>query len=247
VVEEVKKCIVLIEDAYRRLGITEYRYRLSLHDPKDTEKYVRNPGLWKQAEDELRRVFAELDLPYIEGVGEAAFYGPKIDIQLRNVLGREETVSTVQVDRHLPERFELEFIGEDSKVHRPVMIHRGYLSTMERLVSFLIEHYAGAFPLWLAPEQLRILPIADRHTVWCEELKTALAAAGFRVTVDGRSEKTGKKVAEAQVAKIPYMLVVGDRDIEAGNVSVRSREQGDLGPRPIAQLIADLKAEIAAV
>jgi threonyl-tRNA synthetase len=242
--EEVKRSILLIEDAYRTLGITEYRYRLSLHDPKNTEKYVDNPAMWEKAEGELREVFEELNLPYFEGLGEAAFYGPKIDIQLKNVLGREETVSTVQVDRHLPNQFELTYIGDDSKPHRPVMIHRGYLSTMERMISFLIEHYAGAFPTWLAPEQVRFLPIADRHIEWCEALKQRMVEMGIRATVDGRSEKTGKKVAEGQVAKIPYMLIVGDRDIQAGNVSVRQREKGDLGPRPVEEFLADLKAEI---
>ena len=241
--DEVKAAILMIEDAYRRLGITEYRYRLSLHDPKNTEKYVDNPELWSKAEGELREVFAELDMPYYEGVGEAAFYGPKIDIQLKNVLGREETVSTVQVDRHLPNQFELEFIGEDGKRHRPVMIHRGYLSTMERMISFLIEHYAGAFPVWLAPEQVRILSIADRHNEWCEALAKRMNALGLRVKVDARSEKTGKKIAEAQIRKIPYMLIVGDRDIENGTVSVRVREKGDIGPRPVDEFIADLKAE----
>jgi threonyl-tRNA synthetase len=236
----------MIEDAYRRLGITEYRYRLSLHDPKNTEKYVDNPGLWEKAEGELREVFEELNLPYYEGVGEAAFYGPKVDIQLRNVLGREETVSTVQVDRHLPNQFGLEYIGEDSQGHRPVMIHRGYLSTMERMIAFLIEHYAGAFPTWLAPEQVRVLPIADRHIEWCEAFKQRLIEAGVRATVDTRSEKTGKKIAEAQVAKVPYMLVIGDRDIENGNVAVRQRERGDLGPKPVDAFIAELLAEISA-
>lgn len=244
--DEVKRGVLMIEDAYRRLGITEYRYRLSLHDPKNTEKYVDNPGLWEKAEGELREVFEELGLPYYEGVGEAAFYGPKVDIQLRNVLGREETVSTVQVDRHLPNQFGLEYIGEDSKGHRPVMIHRGYLSTMERMIAFLIEHYAGAFPTWLAPEQVRLLPIADRHIEWCEGFKKRLVEAGVRASVDTRSEKTGKKIAEAQVAKIPYMLVIGDRDIENGTVAVRQRERGDLGPKPQDAFVADLLAEIAA-
>lgn len=244
VMEEVKRSILLIDESYRTLGITEYRYRLSLHDPNDTEKYVNDPAMWEKAEGELREVFAELELPYFEGVGEAAFYGPKIDIQLKNVLGREETVSTVQVDRHLPKKFELEYIGDDSKPHRPVMIHRGYLSTMERMISFLIEHFAGAFPTWLAPEQVRFLPIADRHAEWCEQWAKQMTDMGIRVTVDSRSEKTGKKVAEAQLAKIPYMLVVGDRDINAGNVSVRHREKGDLGPRPIEQFLSDLKTEI---
>ncbi len=244
--DEIKKSVLMIEDAYRRLGVTEYRYRLSLHDPKNSEKYVDNPAMWEKAENELREVFAELNLPYYEGFGEAAFYGPKVDIQLRNVLGREETVSTVQVDRHLPNQFGLEYIGEDSKGHRPVMIHRGYLSTMERMIAFLIEHYAGAFPTWLAPEQVRILPIADRHIEWCEGFKQRLIEAGVRATVDTRSEKTGKKIAEAQVAKVPYMLVIGDRDIENGNVAVRQRERGDLGPKPIDAFIAELLAEINA-
>ena len=244
--DEIKKSVLLIEDAYRRLGVSEYRYRLSLHDPTNTEKYVQNPAMWEQAENELREVFGELNLPYYEGVGEAAFYGPKVDIQLRNVLGREETVSTVQVDRHLPNQFALEYVGEDSKAHRPVMIHRGYLSTMERMIAFLIEHYAGAFPTWLAPEQVRLLPIADRHIPWCNDFKQRLVEAGVRASVDTRSEKTGKKIAEAQVAKIPYMLIVGDRDIENGNVAVRQRERGDLGPKPVETFVAELLAEIAA-
>jgi threonyl-tRNA synthetase len=242
--EEVKKSILLIEESYRRLGVTEYRYRLSLHDPADDEKYVKDPALWEKAEGELREVFEELGLPYFEGVGEAAFYGPKIDIQLKNVLGREETVSTVQVDRHLPKQFDLEYIGDDSRPHRPVMIHRGYLSTMERMISFLIEHYAGAFPTWLAAEQVRLLPIADRHTPWCEELKQRMLRLGFRAAVDARSEKTNRKVAEAQIAKVPYMLVVGDRDIQNGTVSVRERSRGDLGPRPVEEFLAALKNEV---
>ena len=241
--EEVKQCILLIEGAYRKLGITEYTYRLSLHDPKNKEKYVDNPGLWEQAEGELRAVFADLKLPYYEGVGEAAFYGPKIDIQLRNVLGREETVSTVQVDRHLPNQFGLEYIGEDGQAHRPVMIHRGYLETMERMVSFLIEHYAGAFPTWLAPVQAIVLPIADRHTEYANGVASKLREAGFRVDVDARNEKVGKKVAEASVQKIPYMLVVGDRDAAAGAVSVRQRGGVDLGALPLDEFLARLKSE----
>ncbi len=243
--EEVKQCILMIESAYRKLGITEYTYRLSLHDPKNTEKYVDNPGLWEQAEGELRAVFADLKLPYYEGLGEAAFYGPKIDIQLRNVLGREETVSTVQVDRHLPSQFNLEYIGEDGHAHRPVMIHRGYLSTMERLVSFLIEHYAGAFPTWLAPVQAVLLPIADRHREYADGVAATLRGAGFRVEVDARNEKVGKKVAEASVQKVPYMLVMGDRDAAAGNVSVRARGGEDLGGMPVQDFLARLREETA--
>ena len=246
VIEEVKNCILLIEDAYRKLGITEYNYRLSLHDPKNTEKYVDNPALWEKAEGELREVFEGLSLPYYEGIGEAAFYGPKIDIQLKNVLGREETVSTVQVDRHLPKQFALEYIADDGQVHQPVMIHRGYISTMERMVSFLIEHYAGAFPTWLAPVQAVVLSIADRHKEYAESVKTNLCAAGFRVEVDGRNEKLGKKIAEANAQKVPYMLVVGDRDVEAGNVSVRQRGGNDLGALSQEAFLNHLREEAKA-
>ncbi len=243
--EEVKQCILLVERAYRKLGITDYSYRLSLHDPHNTEKYVPNPALWEKAEGELREVFADLGLPYYEGVGEAAFYGPKIDIQLRNVLGKEETVSTVQVDRHLPNQFELEYIGEDGGTHRPVMIHRGVISTMERMVSFLIEHYAGAFPAWLAPVQVLLLPIADRHKEYAESVAARLREASFRVEVDARNEKVGKKIAEAETQKIPYMLVVGDRDAAAGSVSVRKRSAGDQGAVPLDSFIEQLRQETA--
>lgn len=245
VVEEVKKCILLVEATYKKLGITDYTYRLSLHDPKNTEKYVDNPALWEKAENELREVFQELGLPYYEGVGEAAFYGPKIDIQLRNVLGKEETVSTVQVDRHLPKQFGLEYIGEDGATHQPVMIHRGVISTMERMVAFLIEHYAGVFPTWLAPVQAIVLPIADRHKEYAQSVADMLKAQGFRVDVDARNEKVGKKIAEAETQKIPYMLVVGDRDAAAGNVSVRKHGGQDGGSLSREDFAAQLREETA--
>ena len=241
--EEVKQCVLLVEKAYRRLGITDYTYRLSLHDPANTEKYVDNPALWEKAEGELREVFAELGLPYYEALGEAAFYGPKIDIQLKNVLGKEETVSTVQVDRHLPKQFELHYIGEDSQTHQPVMIHRGVISTMERMVAFLIEHYAGAFPVWLAPVQAVVLPIVDRHKEYAETVQKTLSDAGFRVEVDARNEKVGKKVAEAETQKVPYMLVVGDRDAAAGTVSVRQRGGTDLGAVSLDDFLSRLREE----
>ena len=243
--EEVKACILMVETAYRKLGITDYSYRLSLHDPKDTEKYVPNPELWAKAEGELREVFDDLKLPYYEGVGEAAFYGPKIDIQLRNVLGKEETVSTVQVDRHLPNQFELEYTGEDGNKHRPVMIHRGVISTMERMVSFLIEHYGGVFPAWLAPVQALILPIADRHKEYAESVSSQLKDKGFRPEVDGRNESVRKKIAEAEVQKVPFMLVVGDRDAANGTVSVRRHGGTDLGAIPFADFLALLQGETA--
>ena len=241
--EEVKGCILMVEAAYRKLGITDYSYRLSLHDPKDTEKYVPNPELWSKAEGELREVFDDLKLPYYESVGEAAFYGPKIDIQLRNVLGKEETVSTVQVDRHLPNQFELEYTGEDGGRHRPVMIHRGVISTMERMVSFLIEHYGGVFPVWLAPVQAIILPIADRHKEYAESVAAQLKDRGFRPEVDGRNESVRKKIAEAEVQKVPFMLVVGDRDAANGTVSVRRHGGTDLGAILLGDFISLLQTE----
>ncbi len=245
VIEEVKGAVKLVEQAYRKLGITDYKYRLSLHDPTNKEKYVDNPSLWERAEAELRQVFVDLDLPYVEGLGDAAFYGPKIDIQLVNVLGKEETVSTIQVDRHLPEKFELEYNAEDSHPQQPVMIHRGVISTMERMVSFLIEHYAGAFPVWLAPVQAIILPIVDRHHEYANDVLAKLKAQGMRVEVDLRNEKIGKKIAEAETQKIPYMLVVGDRDAAAGNVSVRKHGEGDLGAIPLEGFIERVKEETA--
>jgi len=244
--EEVKSALLMVEAAYRKLGIGEYTYRLSLHDPKNTEKYVDNPGLWEQAEGELREVFGDLGLPFYEGLGEAAFYGPKIDIQLRNVLGREETVSTIQVDRHLPAQFGLEYIGEDSQPHQPVMIHRGYVSTMERLVAFLIEHYAGVFPTWLAPTQALVLPIADRHLEYANHVAATLRKEGFRVDVDKRNESVRKKIAAAETQKVPYMLVVGDRDAAAGTVSPRQHGGIDLGGMALAGFLAHLQQETAA-
>ncbi|BDI33834.1 threonine--tRNA ligase 1 [Capsulimonas corticalis] len=245
VVEEVKGCILMVEAAYRKLGITDYTYRLSLHDPNDKEKYVDNPELWERAEGELRDVFKDLGLPYYEAAGEAAFYGPKIDIQLRNMLGKEETVSTVQVDRHLPKQFGLDYTGEDGHKHQPVMIHRGIISTMERMVAFLIEHYAGVFPTWLAPVQAVVLPIVDRHKEYGQSVVDKLKAKGFRVELDARNEKVGKKVAESEVQKIPYMLVVGDRDAAAGTVSVRLHGGTDLGAIPLDDFIARLVEETA--
>lgn len=243
IVEEVKSCVLMVEAAYRKLGITDYTYRLSLHDSKDHEKYVDDPELWSMAESELRNVFVDLGLPYVEAVGEAAFYGPKIDIQLRNVLGKEETVSTVQVDRHLPKKFELEYTGTDGLKHRPVMIHRGIISTMERMVAFLIEHYAGAFPTWLAPVQALVLPVVDRHNEYAQNVASNLKAQGFRVDVDSRNEKLGKKVAEANAQKVPYMIIVGDRDIESHSISVRQRGGTDRGTMPVADFAGILKAD----
>lgn len=240
---EVTGCLELVKIIFATLGMTDYRVRVGLRDP-DSDKYIGDSANWDKAEAACREAAQSLGVPFSEEPGEAAFYGPKIDFVVKDVIGREWQLGTIQVDYNLPVRFDLSYIGADSQPHRPVVIHRAPFGSLERFCGVLIEHFAGAFPVWLAPEQVRFLPIADRHTPWCEENKKQMIEAGLRASVDARSEKTGKKVAEAQVAKVPYMLVVGDRDIEAGNVSVRHRDRGDLGPRPVEQFLADLKAEV---
>jgi threonyl-tRNA synthetase len=244
--DEFMGVVRLIQQAYRDLGIQSFWYRLSLRDPRDRVKFVQNDEMWDLAEARLREALALLDLKYVEAPGEASFYGPKLDVQVANVMGKDETISTVQLDFYLPERFGLEYIGEDSRPHRPVMIHRGVISTLERMVAFLIEMYAGAFPVWLAPEQVRILPIADRHLAYARRVQEALRARGVRADVDASSERTGHKVREAQLLKIPYMLVVGDREQAEGAVAVRSRDRGDEGPAPIAAFVERVTREIAA-
>jgi threonyl-tRNA synthetase len=242
---EFSKVMQLVERAYKDLGITDYSYRLSLRDPKDTEKYVQNDAMWEFGERVLREAMQELGLPFYEAEGEAAFYGPKIDIQIRDWIGREETLSTIQVDFHLPNQFDLKYIGEDSGEHRPVIIHRGIISTMERIMAYLIELYAGAFPLWLAPVQATVISIADRHIPYAEEVAAELRAEGFRVEVDGRNERMQAKIREAQLQKVPYMLVVGDREAEAHAAAVRLRSGEDLKAIPVADIIARMADEVA--
>jgi threonyl-tRNA synthetase len=242
--QEVTGVVRLIQEVYQKLGFKDYWYRLSLRDPADTEKYVANDEMWNRAESMLAQALDDLGLTYRAMTGEAAFYGPKIDVQVPNVMGKDETISTVQLDFVMPERFDLEYVGEDSQKHRPVVIHRGVVSTLERILAFLIEHYAGAFPLWLAPVQMRLLPIADRHLEYSQSVAGRLREAGLRVEVDERNEKVGYKIREAQLQKIPYMLVVGDKEASAGTVAVRSRDAGDLGPRPVEELLQQARAEL---
>jgi threonyl-tRNA synthetase len=244
--DEFSKVMQLVEQAYMDLGITDYTYRLSLRDPADTEKYVRNDEMWELGERVLREAMDALGLKYREGIGEAAFYGPKLDIQLADVMGHEETYSTIQVDFHLPAQFGLEYVAADGREHRPVIIHRAIVSTMERMVSYLIELYGGAFPLWLAPVQVAVLPIADRHLDYARSVVGTLQAAGLRAVVDERQEKIGFKIREAQLQKIPYMLVAGDREVAEGTVALRSRVSGDLGSRRVPEFVEQAHAEIAA-
>lgn len=243
--EEFSNVMRLVERAYATLGITDYSYRLSLRDPADRKKYVQNDAMWEMGERVLRESMNALGLPYTEAPGEAAFYGPKLDIQVRDVLGREETISTIQIDFHLPEQFGLTYIGEDGRERRPLIIHRGVVSTMERMMAYLIELYAGAFPLWLAPVQAVVIPIADRHIEYARAVADDLRAAGLRVEVDERNERMNAKIRDAQLQKVPYMLVVGDREREAGAVAVRTRGGDDLGPLPVFQVIDRLTDEVA--
>jgi threonyl-tRNA synthetase len=242
--EEFAGVMRLVEQAYRDLGITQYTYRLSLRDKINRTKYVENDEMWDLAENMLREAMNSLNLPYTEAPGEAAFYGPKLDIQLADVMGHQETYSTIQIDFHLPNQFELGYVGADGLQHRPVMIHRGVISTMERMISYLIELYAGAFPVWLAPVQAVVLPITDRQNDYAKQVLEKLLDGGVRVELDDRNEKLQAKIRDAQLQKIPYMLVIGGKEAEAGTVSVRHRAKGDLGARPLEQFSVDLRAEI---
>jgi threonyl-tRNA synthetase len=239
--EEFSNVMKLVERAYRDLGITRYSYRLSLRDPAKREKYVDNDEMWSLGERVLREALDSLGLPYRESVGDAAFYGPKLDIQLADVMGHEETYSTIQVDFHLPNQFDLHYTAADGKLHRPVMIHRAIVSTMERMVAYLIEHYAGAFPLWLAPVQIGLVPISERHQAYAEKVLRELRNAGFRVELDSRNEKMNAKIRDFTLQKIPYVLVMGDKESEANAVSVRARGKGDQGSRPLEDFIAQAK------
>jgi len=243
--DEFVGVVRLIQQAYHDLGLRDFWYRLSLRDPRDRAKFVQGDAMWTLAERQLREAMQRLSVDYVEAPGEASFYGPKLDVQVPNVLGKDETISTVQIDFYLPERFGLEYIGEDSQPHRPVMIHRGVISTLERMMAFLIEQYAGAFPLWLAPVQVRVLPIADRHLRYAGQMRDALAARGVRAEVDTTSERTGHKIREAQLLKVPYMLIVGDREQREGTVSVRSRARGDEGKHALAAFLDRVVEEIA--
>ncbi|HMD71748.1 MAG TPA: threonine--tRNA ligase, partial [Bryobacteraceae bacterium] len=242
--DEFTNVMKLVEQAYRDLGITKYSYRLSLHDQVNKAKYVDNEEMWALGERVLREAMDALGLPYKEAPGEAAFYGPKLDIQLADVMGHEETYTTIQVDFHLPNQFALTYVGADGKEHRPVMIHRAIVSTMERMIAYLIELYAGAFPLWLAPVQATVLPITDRQTEFARGIRGRLEAAGIRVAIDERSEKVNLKIREAQLQKIPYMLVVGDREQANGQVAVRNRKHGDQGAKTLDEFLAGIRALI---
>lgn len=220
--EEFKRVVNMIQDVYKDFGFEDYRFRLSYRDPEDKHKYFDDDEMWEKAESMLKEASDELGLTYEEAIGEAAFYGPKLDVQVKTAMGKEETLSTAQLDFLLPERFDLTYIGQDGEQHRPVVIHRGVVSTMERFVAFLTEETKGAFPTWLAPMQVEIIPVnVDLHYDYARLLQDELKSQGVRVEIDDRNEKMGYKIREAQMKKIPYQIVVGDQEVEHQEVNVR--------------------------
>jgi len=242
--EEVAKVVKLILDVYKDFGFKDYAFRLSLRDKNDKHKYFDDDEMWERAESELREILTELGLDFYEAEGEAAFYGPKLDVQLKSAIGHDVTVSTCQLDFLLPERFELEYIGEDGKPHRPVVIHRAILGSLDRFMAFLIEETKGAFPTWLSPLQVKVLPISDKHLEYANKVKEALEEKDVRVEVDERAEKIGYKIREAQLQKVPYMLVVGDKEEASGEVGVRNRKEGDLGAMKLEDFVSKIDSEI---
>ena len=246
--EEVGKVLNLIFEVYQKdFGFPEsaFKFRLSLRDKNNKEKYIDNDEMWETAESQLREILTELNIDFYEAKGEAAFYGPKIDIQIRTALNHDVTIPTCQLDFALPERFDLEYIGEDGKAHRPVVIHRAILGSSDRFISFLLEETKGTLPLWIAPTQAKILPISDAQLEYARKIEEKYRKAGIRIEVDDRNEKIGYKIREAQLRKIPYMLVVGDKEIESNAVAVRSRKEGDIGQINADEFLARMEKEIA--
>jgi threonyl-tRNA synthetase len=247
VADEFRGCLRMTQMVLSTLGLEDYQVRLSFRDPK-SDKYVGRPEVWERAEAALESVCRSMELPNLQiAVGEAAFYGPKADFLVRDCIGRQWQLGTVQLDYNLPsaERFDLEYVGADNHPHRPVMIHRAPFGSFERFVGMLIEHFAGAFPLWLAPEQVRVVTVSEKYEEAGRDLVRRLADAGLRTAADYRAAKIGAKIRDAQLELIPYMFVVG-RETAEGKVSVRDRLEGDLGPMAIDAALAKLQAEIAA-
>lgn len=241
--EEFRRVINLILEVYKDFNITDYRFRLSLRDPENKEKYFDDDEMWKKAEGMLRETLDEMGVDYYEAIGEAAFYGPKLDVQVKTAIGLEETLSTVQLDFLLPEKFDLTYVGEDGQdIHRPVVIHRGVVSTMERFIAYLIEEYKGAFPTWLAPVQARIIPVSlEAHMEYAEQVKNQLQQAGMRVEIDTRNEKMGYKIRDAQTMKIPYQIIVGDNEIDSETINVRAYGADDSSAQSVESFLDDVE------
>ena len=242
--EEFKKVMDIIEMIFKALDFKDFQVQISLRDPDNKEKYIGSEENWVYAENAIREVAEERGIPAVVEYGEAAFYGPKMDFMVKDALGRKWQLGTIQVDYNLPERFELEYVGSDNEKHRPVMIHRAPFGSMERFVAVLIEHCGGNFPLWLTPEQLIILPISEKYQKYAEKVLNLMENAEIRAQIDTRSEKTGRKIRDAEMSKIPYMLIVGEKEEEAGTVSVRRHGEGDLGTFKIEELIEKIHTEV---
>ncbi|MBP1905254.1 threonyl-tRNA synthetase [Paenibacillus turicensis] len=242
---EFTRVLDLIKQVYNDFGFEEYRFRLSYRDPQDTEKYFQNDEMWNTAQRMLREVVEEAGLPFYEAEGEAAFYGPKLDVQVKTALGKEETLSTIQIDFLLPERFELEYVGDDGLKHRPVVLHRGILGTMERFSAFLLENFAGNLPVWLSPVQAKVIPVSTAFEAYAREVEDKLRASGVRAEADLRNEKLGYKIREAQLEKIPYMFVVGENEQNSASVAIRKRGEGDIGVKSLDEAVGMLKDDIS--
>ncbi|GKW46743.1 MULTISPECIES: threonine--tRNA ligase [unclassified Planococcus (in: firmicutes)] len=243
--EEFKRVVNLVIDVYKDFDLKDYSFRVSYRDPADKEKYFDDDAMWERAQSMLKEAMDDLGLDYVEVEGEAAFYGPKLDVQVKTALGKEETLSTVQLDFLLPERFDLTYIGEDGKQHRPVVIHRGVVSTMERFVAFLIEEYKGAFPTWLAPVQVEVIPVSlDAHSDYAKNVQEKLQSHRLRVDIDERDEKLGYKIREAQMQKVPYMLVLGDQEVENGSVNVRKYGEQKSESMPFDDFLKMIQGEL---
>ncbi|MDF4141656.1 threonine--tRNA ligase [Lactobacillus kefiranofaciens] len=243
--DEFAKILKLIMDVYKDFDITDYYFRLSYRDPKNTEKYFANDEMWERSQKMLKGAMDDLGLDYVEAEGEAAFYGPKLDIQTKTALGNDETMSTIQLDFMLPERFGLTYVGQDGEEHRPVMIHRGIVGTMERFIAYLTEIYKGAFPTWLAPVQAEIIPVNNEvHGEYAEKVRQELAKCGFRAEVDNRNEKLGYKIRESQTQKVPYTLVLGDDEMKANGVNVRPYGTEEENSMSLDEFIKEIDADV---
>lgn len=243
--EEFAKVLKLIMDVYKDFDITDYYFRLSYRDPKNTDKYYANDEMWETSQSMLKAAMDDLGLDYVEAEGEAAFYGPKLDIQTKTALGNDETMSTIQLDFMLPERFGLTYVGQDGEEHRPVMIHRGIVGTMERFIAYLTEIYKGAFPIWLAPVQAEIIPVNEEaHGEYADKVRAELAKRGFRAEVDHRNEKLGYKIRESQTQKVPYTLVLGDEEMNANGVNVRRYGTEEQISKSLDDFIAEIDADV---
>ena len=242
--QEFKGVLELVQYVMKTLGIKNYWYRFSKWDPKDKKKYTNKPKEWKETQAQMKRILNNSKVKYIEAEGEAAFYGPKLDIQMRNVNGKEDTALTVQIDFDLPEKFNLEYINQKGIKQRPMVVHRSSIGALERIMALLIEHYAGAFPVWLAPVQVQVIPVSQKFNKYGEKIKEELLEENIRTELNNDNETLGKKIREGELQKIPYLLIVGDKEIKSYSVAVRDRKKGDLGPMKTKKFIAQIKEEI---